>query len=111
MHFDFITICKKNSVCHISDNNSKTCSDNSESETELPDFSTPKPFDMEPRKKVSDENCTEYKCQTNTFCANRGLAIAAGLNVVGFVSLWKQRKKNCVARTIPKFQKKIMYIK
>ena len=111
MHFDFITICKKNRVCHISDNNSNTSSDNSESEAELPDFSTLKPIDMEPRKKVSDENCTEYKCQTNTFCANRGLAITAGVNVVGFVSLWKQRKKDCAARTIPKFQKKIMCIK
>ena len=33
------------------DKNSNTSSNNFESERELPDFSTLKPFDMEPRKK------------------------------------------------------------
>ena len=35
-------------------------SDNSESETELPDSSILKPFDMEPRKTVSDKSYTQY---------------------------------------------------
>ena len=47
----------------MTNNNSNTSSDNSESETELPDFSTLKPSDMEPRKIVSDKNSAEYKCQ------------------------------------------------
>ena len=44
----------------MADNNFNTSSDNSESEKELPDFSTLKPFDMEPRKKVSNKNYTQY---------------------------------------------------
>ena len=47
----------------MADNNSNTSSDKSELETELPDFSTLKPFDIEPRKNVSDENYTAYKRQ------------------------------------------------
>ena len=43
----------QNSIYNMTDNNSNTSSNNSEFETELPDFSTIKPFDMEPRKKVS----------------------------------------------------------
>ena len=39
----------------MADNNSNTSSDNFKSETELPDFSFLKPFDMEPRKTVSDK--------------------------------------------------------
>ena len=38
----------------MADNNSSTSSHNSECETELPDFSILKPFDMERRKDVSD---------------------------------------------------------
>ena len=33
------------------------------------------PFGMEPSKKVSRENYTEYKCQLKDVLANRGLAI------------------------------------
>ena len=47
----------------MNDNNANTSSDNSGSGTELPDFNNLKPFDMEPRKKVSDKNYAEYKCQ------------------------------------------------
>ena len=50
----------KNSIYSMADNNFNTSSDNSESEKELPDFSTLKPFDMEPRKKVSNKNYTQY---------------------------------------------------
>ena len=52
-----------NSIYSMADNNSNTSFNNSESETELPNISTLKPFDMEPRKKVSDEHHAEYKCQ------------------------------------------------
>ena len=55
--FNFITICK-NSVCNMRDNNSNT-SDNSGSETDLPGFCTLKPFEMEPRKIVSDSSYTQ----------------------------------------------------
>ena len=48
----------------MADNNSNTSFNNSESETELLNISTQKPFDMEPRKKVSDEHHAEYKCQS-----------------------------------------------
>ena len=44
----------------MADNNSNTSSGNSKSETELPDFSTLKPFEMEPRKSLSDKNYTQY---------------------------------------------------
>ena len=44
----------------MTDNNFHSFSHNSESETELPDFSTLKSFDMEPRKKVSNKNYTQY---------------------------------------------------
>ena len=47
----------------MAQNNPNTSSDNSKSEVELPDFSTLKPFDMKPRKKVNDKNYAEYKCQ------------------------------------------------
>ena len=40
------------------DNNSNTSFSNSESERKLPDFNTLKPFDMEPREKVSGKNYT-----------------------------------------------------
>ena len=47
----------KSSIYSIADNNSNNTSlDNSEPETELPDFSILKPFNMEPRKKVIDKN-------------------------------------------------------
>ena len=42
------------------DNKYNTSSDNSESVTELSDFSTLKPFDMDPTKKVNDKNYTQY---------------------------------------------------
>ena len=47
----------------MADNNSNTSSDNSEPERELPGFSTLKPFEMEPRKKVGDKNYAQYLCQ------------------------------------------------
>ena len=50
----------KNSINNMTDNNSKTSPVNSEPETELTDFSTLEPFYMEPRKKVSDRNYTQY---------------------------------------------------
>ena len=37
-----------------------------------------------------------------------GFIITTVLNVVGFISLWKQRKKVCVAGTIQKLQSKII---
>lgn len=40
----------------MTDNNLNTSSNNPQSETELPGFSTLKPFDMDPRKKVNDKN-------------------------------------------------------
>ena len=43
----------------MADNNSNTSSNNSEPETELLDFNTLKPFNMEPRKIVSDRNCIQ----------------------------------------------------
>ena len=67
LHFNFIIICKKQRLQHDS-NNSNTSSYNSESETELPDFSTLKLFDMEPKKSF----------------------ITAAVNVVGFVNRLKQ---------------------
>ena len=45
-----------------------------------------------------------------TFERTESLLITDGLNVVGFVSRWKRRKKVCVAGTIPKFQKKIIMV-
>ena len=48
----------------MADNSSNTLFNNSESEIELPDFITLKPFNIDPRKKVSDKNYAEYKCQT-----------------------------------------------
>ena len=51
----------KNSIYNIADNNSNSSSNNSESDTELPDFSTSKPFDMEPRKKVIKKYIKSYK--------------------------------------------------
>ena len=39
LHFNFVAICK-NSIYNMADNNSNTFSNNCESETELPDFST-----------------------------------------------------------------------
>ena len=71
---------------------------NSDFERGLPDFSTLKHFDIEPRKKVSDKNYTEYKCQPITFRANRRLAITASANVVGFVSWLKEKKKLALQR-------------
>ena len=40
-------------------NNPNTSFDNSEPETELTYFSTLKPYEMEPRKNVSDKNYTQ----------------------------------------------------
>ena len=51
----------KSSVYNMA-NNSNNSSDNSESETELPDLSTLKPFEMEPRKNVNSKN---YKHSSN----------------------------------------------
>ena len=42
------------------DNNSNTSSDNSEPDTELTEFIILKPFNMEPREKISDKNYTQY---------------------------------------------------
>ena len=41
------------------DNNSNT-SDNSEHDTGLTEFIILKPFNMEPREKISDKNYTQY---------------------------------------------------
>ena len=51
MFYTFLLPYAKNSIYSMADNNSNASSNNSESETELPGFSTLKPFDMEPRKK------------------------------------------------------------
>ena len=55
---------------------------------------------------------TIHSTNTNpiTFWVSRGLVITAGINAVGFVSHWKQRKKIFVAGTIPKFQEKTIII-
>ena len=55
---------------------------------------------------------TIHSTNTNpiTFRVSRGLVITAGINAVGFVSHWKQRKKIFVAETIPKFQEKAIII-
>ena len=42
----------------MADNNSNTSSNNSEPETELSDFSTLNPFEMEQRKNVSNKKYT-----------------------------------------------------
>ena len=81
----------------MADDNSSTSFDNSDSETGLPDLSTLKPSDVELKKKISDKNYTPYNVNPRTFRANRGLLITAGINMVGFVSQWKWRKKVCVA--------------
>ena len=47
------------------DNNFNTSFNNSESETELPDFSTQIPFYTQPRSKVIHKNYTQYQCQLN----------------------------------------------
>ena len=44
----------------MTDNNPSTISNSPESKTELPDFSTLNLFDIDPRKKVSDTNYTQY---------------------------------------------------
>ena len=93
----------KNSFYNMVDNNSKTSSDNSEPEIDLSDFSTLKPFDMEPRKKASDENYTEYRCQPKDVLSEQRVGHNSCVNVVGFAIRWKQRMKVCVAGTIPKF--------
>ena len=49
----------KNSMYKMTLNNSNTSSHNSESEKELPGFSTLKLFDMKPREKCSDKNRTQ----------------------------------------------------
>ena len=47
-------------ICIMGDNDSNTSSNNSESETELPDFHILKPFSMELGKKVSIKNYAQY---------------------------------------------------
>ena len=60
----------KSSIYSIADNNSNnTSSDNSERETELPDFSILKPFNMEPRKKVIDKTIHSANVRTSKFSA------------------------------------------
>ena len=49
---------------------------------------------------------TKEKKSANQGHLNRGLDMIAGVNVVGFVIRWNQRKKLCVAETTLKFQKK-----
>ena len=88
----------------MADNNCNTSFDNAESGTKLSDFKSLKPFDIEPKKKVMK---TIQSTNPRTFWVNKGLAITTCLNVIGFVSRWKQRKKVSVARTIPKFHNKI----
>ena len=48
----------KNSIYSVAGDNSNTSTDSPESEADLPDFSTLRPFDMDPRKKVSNKNYT-----------------------------------------------------
>ena len=59
-------------------------------------------------KKSRIKSIHSTNVNPRTFWANKGLVITAGINTVGFVSGWKQRKRGCVAGTIPKFQKKII---
>ena len=57
--------------------NFNTSSDNSEPETELPDFSILKPFNMEPREKVITKTIHSTNVNPRTFGANRGLLISS----------------------------------
>ena len=98
----------KSSIYNMVDNNSNT-SDNSEPDTELTEFIILKPFNMEPRKKSAIKTIHSTNINPRTFWINGGFLITASLNVVGFLSLWKQRKV-CVAGTTPKFQKKIIMV-
>ena len=51
----------KNSIYSMADNNSTVSSENSDPDTELPEFSVLKLFDMKPKeKKVSNKNYTQY---------------------------------------------------
>ena len=100
----------KSSIYSIADDNSSTSFDNNESEAVLSDLSTLKPSNMEPRVSIIDKNYAQYKINPKTLRANRDLVIKAGVNMMGFVSQWKQKKKVCVAGPIPKFLKKIMVI-
>lgn len=46
----------KYSIYSMADNNYNIFGDNSEFDAESPDFGSPKPFDMQSSKKVSDKN-------------------------------------------------------
>ena len=48
--------CVKSCVYSMADDNSNASSNNSEPETQLPDFITKKLSEMEPRRKVSEKN-------------------------------------------------------
>ena len=64
---------------NMTDNNSNTSSDNSEPETELPDFNILKPFDMGPKKKSQSQKlCQSWiqdccNIQDGAFCNNSQL--------------------------------------
>ena len=51
----------KNSIYSMADNNSTVSSENSDPDTELPEFSILKLFNMKPKeKKVCNKNYTQY---------------------------------------------------
>ena len=64
-------------IINITDN---TPSEYSKSETELLHFSTLKPFNIEPRKKVSGKKYTQYLCQPKDVLFKQLLVKAAGVN-------------------------------
>ena len=57
----------KNRIYNMTDNNSNTSSDNSESEIKLPDFWTLEPLGMEPRKKVAIKTIHSANVKPRTF--------------------------------------------
>ena len=104
----YYNMSKKSSIFSIFDNYSNTFSDNSQSETEWFDFSTLKPFDIEPRKNCRNKYYTQHQCQPKDVLRKQRFGNNSGVNVVGFVSRWKHGKKVCVAGAIKKLQKKII---
>ena len=87
----------------MADNNSNTSFYNSEPESEFWNLSI-----WRKGKKSAINTIHSTNVNPRTFWANRGFIITTVQNVVGFISLWKQRKKVCVAGTIQKLQSKII---
>ena len=90
----------------MADNNSNTSSDNSESETELPDLSTLKPFDMEPRKKASDENYAEYKSQPKDVLSKQRVGHNSWCKCGGFCKPMETEEESVCCRYNSKFPEK-----